>query len=252
VNIIKGSRKIHKWLMLFLSIQFLIWSVSGAYMVVFDIDYIHGDSLIIDDQSMVEHQQINYSFKDLFVDYPQANNVELSTFLGSSVYRFVLPDKQKKNSLLLDATNGQLLSPINEETAVKVATFYYQGQAQIAAVKLLEDESPVELSSRHLPVWQIDFDDFANSTLYISMQSGKVVTRRHQFWRLFDLMFSLHVMDYEEEDPANKLLFWFSLLSVFAVISGMVLTYNRLLKGQFSKNKRRVLPKNDQNNRQGA
>ncbi|MFT6029889.1 MAG: hypothetical protein ACI8O8_001630, partial [Oleiphilaceae bacterium] len=30
--------------MLFLGLQFLIWSISGAYMVIFDIDYIHGDS----------------------------------------------------------------------------------------------------------------------------------------------------------------------------------------------------------------
>ena len=131
---------------------------------------------------------------------------------------------------MLDANNGQLLSPLNKALAVKVAKYYYQGDAVITKVDLLKDTAPFELSSRHLPVWQIDFDGLANPTLYISAQSGKVVTRRHRFWRLFDLMFSLHVMDYEDEDPANKLLLGFALFSVLAVISGMILTYYRVLK----------------------
>ena len=50
VNILKVSRKFHKWLMLFIGLQFIIWSISGAYMVIFDIDYIHGDSLVVTHQ----------------------------------------------------------------------------------------------------------------------------------------------------------------------------------------------------------
>jgi len=51
MKLLKTSRKFHKWLMLFLGIQFLIWSISGAYMVIFDIDYIHGDSLVVNHQT---------------------------------------------------------------------------------------------------------------------------------------------------------------------------------------------------------
>ncbi len=258
MNVNKTSRKIHKWLMLFLSIQFLIWSISGVYMVVFDIDYIHGDSLIIDDKSMIEPQQVNYTFSELFNDYPSAKNVELRTFIGTTVYQFTLGSKQGNSSVLLDARNGQQLSPINEATARVVAKYYYRGEEQIADIQLLTDKAPFELSSRHLPVWRIDVDDFSYSTLYISAQTGKVVTRRHQFWRIFDLMFSLHVMDYEDEDPANQLLFWFALFAAFAVITGMVLTYNRVLKGRFSNKKGiRQIDKSqskskNNNNRQGV
>ena len=51
MKVLKISRKFHRWLMLFLGIQFLIWSISGAYMVIFDIDYIHGDSLVVNHQT---------------------------------------------------------------------------------------------------------------------------------------------------------------------------------------------------------
>ena len=230
MSLLKRSRKIHKWLMLFLGIQFLIWSISGVYMVVFDIDYIHGDSLTIDDNSAIDLQQIHYSFSQLFIDYPNAENVELTTFVDSNVYRFTLRSTQGQDKVMLDATTGIKLSPINENMAMQIANYYYQGDAKVSTVFLLTDNAPFELSSRHLPVWRVNFDDFARSTLYISAQSGKVVTRRHQFWRIFDLMFSLHVMDYEDEDPANNLLLWVALFSLLAVFSGMTLTYYRLIK----------------------
>ena len=63
-------------------------------------------------------------------------------------------------------------------------------------------------------------------------------------------MFSLHVMDYEEEDPANKLLLWVALFSLLAVISGMVLTYYRLIKGRWSKRKKSLMI--NTNNKQEA
>ena len=250
MSLFKNSRKFHKWLMLFLSIQFLIWSISGVYMVVFDIDYIHGDSLTIDDNSVIDLQQINYSFSQLFIDYPDAENVELTTFVGTNVYRFTLPSKQGRDKVMLDATTGIKFSAINENMAMKIANYYYQGDAKVSTIFLLSDNAPFELRSRHLPVWRVNFDDFARSTLYISAQNGKVVTRRHQFWRIFDLMFSLHVMDYEEEDPANKLLLWVALFSLLAVISGMVLTYYRLIKGRWSKRKKSLMI--NTNNKQEA
>ena len=243
----KTSRKIHKWLMLLLSIQFLIWSISGLYMVVFDIDYIHGDSVISEDKSVIDHQKINYSFSDLLIDYPSAKKVELSTFLGASVYRFTVESGQRHYKVMLDSENGKKLPDINETMAIQIANYHYQGDAAIRDILLLTQNAPFELSSRYLPVWRVNFDDFASSTLYISVQSGKIVTKRHQFWRIFDWMFSFHVMDYEDEDPANSLLLWVALLSLLAVISGLVLTYYRVIKGSFSTSKKSAFEKMSQN-----
>ena len=40
------SQKLHKWLGLLVGLQLVIWSISGFYMVVIDIDIIHGDHLV--------------------------------------------------------------------------------------------------------------------------------------------------------------------------------------------------------------
>ena len=57
----KAARTLHKWLMLFLGLQFVIWSVTGTYMVFMHIDYIHGDSLISNPQPKINPDKLQYS-----------------------------------------------------------------------------------------------------------------------------------------------------------------------------------------------
>lgn len=231
----RKSRKYHKWLMLFVGLQFIIWSVSGAYMVIFDIDYIHGDGLVANNQVPLKSEQINYSIAALYSEYPNAKNIELSNWLDDAVYRFTAVIEGNNNKYLLSADTGKSLSPINENDAVLVAKHLYKHQHEQASVAIMQvslitENPPFELSARYLPVWRIDFDEFASPSFYISVQTGELVTKRHTFWRLFDWMFSFHVMDYAEEDASNKLLFLFAVLSIIASLFGLVLTYFRVLK----------------------
>ena len=225
----RTSRKYHKWLMLFIGLQFVVWSSSGAYMVLMNIDYIHGDSLAAEKTSAINPEQVNYSFKQLLNDYPQAINIELGVVLNQAVYRFTLAKKK----MLVSATDGRQLSPINKALAIAIAKQSYANKATVIThVQLLTAEPPRELSARHLPVWRIDFDDFASPSFYISANSAQLVTKRHSFWRVFDWMFAFHVMDYIDESPDNKLLLIVSLLAFIASIFGLVLTYYRLAATQ--------------------
>ncbi len=47
------ARTLHKWLGLIVGLQVLIWLASGLYMVVVDIDFIHGDPLVKNMQQAV-------------------------------------------------------------------------------------------------------------------------------------------------------------------------------------------------------
>jgi len=226
MKMLKISRKVHKWLMLFIGIQFVIWSVSGAYMVIFDIDYIHGDSLVKQHQDIIDHQQVKVSLQQVLARYPEADNISLASFIKEPVYRF----SNGGEPYMVSAVSGQLLSPLTEARAREAARYHYSGSGAIDAVELISAEPPSELSRRHLPVYRVNFDDFANPTLYISVSSGKVVTKRHEFWRGFDLMFNLHVMDYQDGSSANKLLLVSSLLGLLAALSGLVLVYFKVFR----------------------
>lgn len=224
-SLLKAARKTHKWLMLFLGIQFVIWSVTGAYMVFFNIDYIHGDSLIKNQQVKLVDSQINFSIKALLKQYPQAKNIQLESFIHQAVYRF----KVGKDNYLVSAISGELLSPISKPDAVALAQFEYTGSGVISHIELITENPPFELRASVLPAWRINFDDFGAPTLYVSATSGKIVGKRHEFWRLFDWIFRFHVMDYQDSEVDNTLLFWFSLLGIFAGLSGLILLYFRLL-----------------------
>lgn len=242
----RTSRRFHKWLMLFVGLQFVIWSITGAYMVVLNIDYIHGDSLVKQQNNSLKSTDINYELHQLYNDYPKAEMIELTLLLDRAVYRL----SQNKQHYLLSADTGKLLSPISEDYAAAVAiNLYKKPEANISHISLISENPPFELNGRHLPVWRIDFDDFASPSFYINSHTGKLVTKRHTFWRLFDWMFSFHVMDYVEEDPSNKLLLIFSISSLMATIFGVVLTYFRVFSGQGKKKRKRIINNNSVNRR---
>ena len=233
MKLLKVSQKYHKWLMLFLGIQFVIWSVTGAYMVFFDIDYIHGDSLVKNHQDKVNPNNIDYSLAQLYLHHPNAKQVTIGKFLDKEVYRFNVVTNKNKVRYLLDAKNGKLLSPLNENEALKAAQYYYAGTDNVTHIELIREKPPFELSKRHLPAWRIDFDHFSAPSLYVSAQTGELVTKRHQFWRLFDWMFRFHIMDYgDAEDASNSLLFYFALLGILGSFTGLVLMYFKVIKVQ--------------------
>jgi len=226
MSAVKNTRKLHQWLMLFIGTQFVIWSVTGAYMVFFDIDYIHGDSLVINHQTKINPDNIQYSLSSLQQRYPKAERVTLSTFINKEVYHFSVENKK----YLVSARNGKLLSPLDENLAIEAAKHYYSGNGTVVDVELFIENPPFELSSRHLPAWRVNFDDIGAPAIYVSEQSGLLVGKRHEFWRLFDWMFRFHVMDYQDSEIENNLLFWFALFGIIASISGVVLVYFRVFK----------------------
>ena len=221
------SKKVHKWLMLFIGAQFVIWSVTGAYMVFFDIDYIHGDSLVVTHQNTIKSENLTFTSSALYKRFPNAKNLSVDLLIDREVYRF----NNRGQQIILDARTGDLLSPINKSLASAIAKHTYAGDDDIVSAELITENPPFELSARHLPVWQIDFDHFSSPSLYVSASTGEVVTKRHNFWRLFDWMFRFHIMEYGgASDVSNWLLFIISSLALIAALSGLVLTYFRVVR----------------------
>jgi uncharacterized iron-regulated membrane protein len=75
-----------------------------------------------------------------------------------------------------------------------------------------------------LPVWRVDFDDEAVTTLYVAPDNGEVITRRNRVWRIYDFAWMLHIMDYRERTDFNHpLLVWASALALLVALSGVYL-----------------------------
>lgn len=235
INWLKLSRKYHKWLMIIVGIQFLIWSISGVYMVSTDIHFIHGEHMTKNDQQTIKIQSVSYGFSDVLEDYPNASNITLSRSMDKAVYIFT---NGKSGKVVIDAKTGEQISKITEANAIAIAGYYYAKPVPVKQVTLMtsREQMPAELSPRHLPFWQVTFEGLATPTFYISETTGQVVTKRHDFWRLFDWMWRFHIMDYDDgENVANWFLFVVALLGVIAALTGAVLTVYHIFlsKGVF-------------------
>jgi len=197
------ARSLHKWLGLVIGLQVLIWLATGLYMVVVDLDFIHGDPLVKNMQQTVSIPvSAPVSPASLRQQYPDATGIGLRPVMKKTFYTV----STAQNRYLIDPQSGQVISPLNEETTREIAVFYYNGDSPIRDIKLLTDNPPREIGRRPLPLWRVDFNDRFNTSFYIDPYTGALVTRRHQYWRIFDFLFMLHIMDYDERADVHNLL----------------------------------------------
>ena len=68
------------------------------------------------------------------------------------------------------------------------------------------DRSPQEVRSRPAPIWRVEFEGWAHPTLYFSNDTGDLLAKRHDFWRVFDFVWMFHIMDYEGRENVNNIL----------------------------------------------
>ena len=197
------ARSLHKWFGLVIGLQLLIWLATGLYMVVVDLDFIHGDPLVKNMRQAVTVPDSNLlSMATLRSRYPNAIRIGLTPVMGKPFYTVTTPDAR----YLLDPATAAVISPLNEETARDIATFHFTGNARILNASLITSDPPKEIQTRRLPLWRIDFDDRFSTSFYIDPYTGRLATRRHQYWRIFDFMWMLHIMDYDERSDAHNLL----------------------------------------------
>ncbi|HXW10411.1 MAG TPA: PepSY domain-containing protein [Steroidobacteraceae bacterium] len=197
----------HRWLALLVGWQLAIWFLSGLYMVVVDLDFIHGDSLV---RNVAPPVRLDEAIAPLAAIRAGRDDVQ-------AIRMRVLPDRDQpvyevvrtSGTELFDAGTGRPMPVLDEARIRALAQAYYAGRGSIAGAQLLTNAAdlPGEIRGRRPPVWQIDFDDWTATSLYVDPVTGRLVTRRHRFWRWFDFLWSLHIMDYvEREDVNNPLL----------------------------------------------
>lgn len=197
------SRVLHKWLGLIVGLQLLIWLATGLYMVVVNIDFIHGDPLVKNmQQAVVVPDATTLNLAGLRTRYQDITQITLKPVMGKTFYVITTPEAR----YLVDPASGALKSPLNEATARAIARYHFAGSEAVIKSSLITSDPPMEIQTRGLPLWRIDFDDRFATSFYIDPYDGSLVTRRHQYWRIFDFMWMLHIMDYEDRSDAHNLL----------------------------------------------
>ena len=212
----------HRSLGLLLLLQLLFWVGGGLTMSLLQIDAVRGSdrSTSAQPSDLSRDAAQLLPLAKLLEQYDgKLTGAELRSLLGDPVWHLRFADRR----LLVDARSGALLSPLSEAHARAVAEADLSVPAKIVEARWQETPS-TEIRGRELPVWRIQFDDSRDTAIYVSATTGAVVARRNCLWRLFDVLWMLHIMDYSERESFNHPLLQISAATALAfVLSGLLM-----------------------------
>jgi uncharacterized iron-regulated membrane protein len=215
---------VHKWLALLVGIQIVFWVVSGLFFTLFPIQQIRSENLIAPVQAQTIDTATLASLADL-----RGNQNALPTKLvieRRSTGQIVIAEFADAPPILFDATTLQRLSPLSAEQANTVARTHVTLTTAPTAVTLVTEESAEYRGA--LPAWRVQFPD-GGLSVYVAQHTGAVTARRSDLWRVYDTLWALHIMDWENhEDFNHPLIIIVTLITLFSVIAGIVLIPYRI------------------------
>ena len=217
LRIRKKIRKTHRYLGLFIGLQFILWTVSGLYFSWTDLDEIHGDQFRQD----VDH----LAFENLISPSALDSTLKIKSIALREIDK--KPYYWVNSNQLYNAKTGAFKRGISEEEALHIAAQNLIKDLKVSNIEKVETvDAHHEYRKKLLPAYVISYEGQEAVRAYVSIKDGAFQTVRHRDWRWFDFLWMTHTMDYEGRDDINNwLLRAFSILGLITVLSGFVLWY---------------------------
>ena len=194
----KFTRNLHRYLSIFVSIQLLLWTISGIYFAYNKIELVRGEQ------------------------YRLPKNVEYRIFdrLGISIIETIEYGEKSYKTY----PDGNLIKPLTKEEALKITA--QKTTLNPLEVSLVTELYPGAEYRGSLPVYKVKTDTKDDINVYVGYMTGDIGSIRSDSWRIWDLMWSLHIMDYRERDNINNILLQIlSILALVTSISGITLFF---------------------------
>ena len=191
-------RKLHRWVGLVIGLQFVLWMASGLLMALLDHDVVMGHATRSHSSAPV--WPVAQVLPPAQVARSQGTGLSMveSAWLGAApMYKVT----RGSDSWLVDARTGMRRS-VSAGDVLASAMTDYAGEGKAASPMLLTGPD-MEARKHEGPLWRVSFDDAENTTLYLSGRDARVLERRNDTWRLFDIAWMLHIMDYTERKDFN-------------------------------------------------
>ena len=211
-------RSFHKYLSLIISIQLLLWTISGIYFAFNKIELVRGEQYIVEEKdSALNIENLNIS--------SSTKGIEVFKRLNQWVVKVEMDTGFKYQDLL--GNEVYALSPNEAIELVKLKTTL----SPVDAIKINESSARSEFRGRSLPIYKIKTDSSDDTNVYVDVMSGKIVAIRSDSWRVWDFLWGAHIIDYRQRDNINNILLKiFSILALLSSLSGIALFFNTIKK----------------------
>ena len=210
-------RKIHKYLSLFISLQLLLWTASGIYFAYNKIENVRGEQYREQTSFSVDLSKINFEVEDI-------STLSFANRLNERVV--VIRDTQGKKYFDFD---GNLIDKISFEDALKVVKTK-TNLSPLTVEEVTEAKKRAEYRGRDLPIYRVVSRNNKNEKInvYVNPYSGDISAVRSTQWRIWDLLWGFHIMDWQDRDNiGNIFLKVFSVLALLSAITGIVLFFKK-------------------------
>jgi hypothetical protein len=209
-------RRWHVWLGWLVGVPFLFWALSGLVMVWKPIEEVRGSDLLAPPAPVVLSAPA--VLPSVVAGLPLAR---VSLEQRAAGPRWVI-EVRGGPTRLADPVTGRLLGPVSASEASAEVLARYRGDARITSVRRTRaDDPPVELR-RPVASWQVSLSD--GTHIFVAADSGAVLATRTRWWRLYDWMWGLHIMDLSgREDTHHPTLIAFTVISLVTVLLALVL-----------------------------
>ena len=211
-NIVRNT---HKYLSFFISLQLFLWTISGIYFAFNKIELVRGEQYRLTESFPVNFNEVNFSRSDVYqikaikrLDeiifvVNASKGTEYLNALGTPV------SKLSKSEVFEIISSSSTLEPIDLE-------------------EISESSKGSEFRGRDLPLYKVTSlnDKDKKINLYLNVFSGEITAVRSLQWRIWDLMWGFHIMDWQTRDKINNIfLKIFSILALVSSISGILLFF---------------------------
>ena len=211
-------RSFHKYLSLAISIQLLLWTISGIYFAFNKIELIRGEQYLLE-------QEISEVSLDEMKNTFNAKNLSILKRLDQWIIKV-----EDGAGVYYTDLNGNKLTSLTREQ-VKLAVKGQTSLTPVNVTRITSSSEGSEFRGRELPLFKVTTSSEDEINVYVDAVSGEVKAIRSDSWRWWDLLWSLHIMDYRErENIDNFLLKIFSILALISSLSGITLFFLGLKK----------------------
>ena len=213
--------KWHIWLGWLVGFPILMWLVTGLVMVMKPIEEVRGTTLLNE-----------------AVETPLAADTNIAVDLAAARKPILsVTTRMERNQavtqvIYLDGTSerfradGSALAPMSEiEARMIVAERVQGGEKVVSSTRFDANEVPFDFRQPK-SVWQVALID--GTHVYVGTDSGAIEAVRTRWWRVFDFMWGLHIMDLQtREDTSHPVLILFAAMSMIGALLGCILMFRR-------------------------
>ncbi|MEL6531261.1 MAG: PepSY domain-containing protein [Pseudomonadota bacterium] len=212
--------KWHIWLGWLVGVPIVMWTATGLFMVAKPIQEVRGEHLRIQAETATplvlpdsDIASAEAQLKEMRVVMQDGRAVAILTTLDGITSR-------------VDMASGEQIAALDAEGARALAAERIVGGSDVRSVAFFSaDEVPFDFR-RPMPVWQVALED--GTHVYVGRDTGEIEAVRTSWWRWFDFMWGLHIMDLSKrEETSHPILIAFAALSLIGALIGCVLMFRR-------------------------